>query len=53
MEKTYQLGEASLLETIDARRVFVETRRTYLAAQAQAQIDCSRFNMLIGEEVDQ
>lgn len=51
MERTYQLGEASLLEAIDARRVLVETRRTYLAALVQAQIDCSRFNTLIGKEV--
>lgn len=52
MEKTYQLGEASLLEAIDARRLLVETRRTYLAALVQAQIDCSRFNTLISEEVE-
>jgi cobalt-zinc-cadmium efflux system outer membrane protein len=53
MERTYQLGEASLFEAIDARRVLVETRRQYLAALLQAQIDCSRFNTLVGEEDDQ
>jgi len=53
MERTYQLGEASLLEAIDARRVLVETRRTYLAALVETQIDCSRFNALIGEEDEQ
>jgi cobalt-zinc-cadmium efflux system outer membrane protein len=52
MERTYQLGEASLFEAIDARRVLVETRRQYLAALGQAQIDCSRFNALVGEEDD-
>jgi outer membrane protein TolC len=53
MERTYQLGEASLFEAIDARRVLVETRRQYLAALVQAQVDCSRFNALVGEEDDQ
>lgn len=53
MERTYQLGEASLIEAIDARRVLVETRRQYLAALVQAQIDCSRFATLVGEEDDQ
>lgn len=53
MERTYQLGEASLFEAIDARRGLVETRRQYLAALVQAQIDCSRFNTLVGEEDDQ
>lgn len=52
MERTYQLGEASLFEAIDARRVLVETRRQYLAALLQAQIDCSRFNALLGKEDD-
>ena len=50
MEKTYQLGEASLLEVIDARRVLVETRRQYLSALIQAQLDCSRLNTLAGKE---
>ncbi len=53
MERTYQLGEASLFEAIDARRVLAETRRQYLAALAQAQIDCSRFKILVGEEENQ
>jgi cobalt-zinc-cadmium efflux system outer membrane protein len=53
MERTYQLGEASLFEAIDARRVLVETRQQYLAALVQAQIDCSRFKTLVGEEDNQ
>ena len=51
MEKTYQLGEASLLEVIDARRTLLESRRLYLGALVQAQIDCSRFGALVGEEL--
>ncbi len=50
MEKTYRVGEASLLEVIDARRVLVETRREYLAVLLQAQLDCSHLNALIGQE---
>ena len=50
MEKTYQLGEASLLEVIDARRTLLDSRRLYLSALAEAQIDCSRLEVLVGEE---
>ncbi len=50
MEKTYRLGEAGLLELIDARRVLVETRLGYLATLAQAQSDCSRLSALTGQE---
>ena len=50
MEKTYQLGEASLLEVIDARRTLLDSRRLYLSVLAQAQIDCSRLGALVGEE---
>jgi len=50
MEKTYRLGEASLLELIDARRVLVETRLEYLAALAQAQLDYSRLRALVSQE---
>ena len=50
MEKTYRLGEAGLLELIDARRVLVETRLRYLATLVQAQLDCSRLSALTGQE---
>jgi cobalt-zinc-cadmium efflux system outer membrane protein len=49
-ERTYQLGEASLLEVLDARRTLLEARRLFLGALAQAQIDCSRLGVLGGEE---
>jgi cobalt-zinc-cadmium efflux system outer membrane protein len=50
MEKTYQLGETTLLEVLDARRTLLDSRRLYLDALARAQIDCSRFAALVGEE---
>jgi cobalt-zinc-cadmium efflux system outer membrane protein len=49
MERTYQLGEASLLEVIDARRTLLDVRCLYLSAFAQARIDCSRLGALVGE----
>lgn len=50
IEKSYQFGEASLLEVIDARRTVLESRRNYIAALAQAQIDCSRLGSLVAKE---
>jgi cobalt-zinc-cadmium efflux system outer membrane protein len=51
MERTYQLGEASLLEVIDSRRTLLESKRLYLSALGQAQIDCARLGILVGEEI--
>jgi len=51
MERTYQLGETSLLEVIDARRTAIEARRLFLASLVRAQIDCSRLGVLVGEEL--
>jgi len=51
MERTYQLGEASLLEVMDARRTLLDSSRLYLSALAQAHIDCSRLSALVGEEL--
>jgi cobalt-zinc-cadmium efflux system outer membrane protein len=49
-ERAYQLGEASLLEVIDARRTLLDAHRFHLSALAQAHIDCSRLRALVGEE---
>jgi cobalt-zinc-cadmium efflux system outer membrane protein len=51
MERTYQLGEVSLLEVIDSRRTLLDSKRLYLSALAQAQIDCTRLAVLVGEEL--
>jgi cobalt-zinc-cadmium efflux system outer membrane protein len=50
MEKTYQLGEVSLLEMIDARRTLLDAHRRYLSALLQAQIDCSRLGAWVEKE---
>jgi cobalt-zinc-cadmium efflux system outer membrane protein len=51
IERTYQLGEATLLEVLDARRTLLETRIQTLAILAQAQAECSRLTVLTGEEL--
>ena len=51
IERTYQLGEATLLEVIDARRTLLETRRQSLEAWVRAQVDCSRLSALTGEDL--
>jgi cobalt-zinc-cadmium efflux system outer membrane protein len=51
IERTYQLGEATLLELIDARRTLSETRIQFLAALMQAQTACSRLAVLVGEKL--
>jgi len=50
LERSYRLGEASLLEVIDARRTLLRTRRLTLDALAQARSDCGRLDVLVGEE---
>jgi cobalt-zinc-cadmium efflux system outer membrane protein len=50
MERTYNLGEASLLDLIDSRRTLLDARRLLLNALAQAQIDCGRLAALTGED---
>lgn len=50
MEKTYQSGEVSLLEVIDARRTLLDARRLHVSALAEAHIHCSRLDALVGEE---
>ncbi|MCP4676689.1 MAG: TolC family protein [Deltaproteobacteria bacterium] len=51
IERTYQIGEASLLEVIDARRTLLDTKRQFLSALADAQINCSRLHAIVGKEL--
>ena len=51
IERTYELGEAPLLDVIDARRTLLQTRKQFLAALVQAQTACSRLAILAGEEL--
>ncbi|MCU0692380.1 MAG: TolC family protein [Polyangiaceae bacterium] len=47
--RTYELGEAPLLDVIDARRTVLETRSRYLEALATAHIQCGLLRILVGD----
>ena len=51
VERIYGLGEAPLLDLIDARRTLTETRVQHLATLARAQADCGRLADVVGEEL--
>jgi cobalt-zinc-cadmium efflux system outer membrane protein len=51
IERTYQLGEATLLEVLDASRTLLQTRRELLAIQARAQANCTQLDLLIREDL--
>ncbi len=50
VERSYQLGEANLLEVIDARRTLLQTRQQFLEAITHAHLECNRLRLVIGEE---
>jgi len=49
LERSFQIGETTLLDVLDARRVLGDTRRGYLAALLQTQLDCNRLQLLLGD----
>ncbi|MBI5545348.1 MAG: TolC family protein [Deltaproteobacteria bacterium] len=49
LERSLQIGETTLLDVLDSRRVLGEARREYLAALLQTQLDCNRLQLLLGE----
>ncbi len=49
IERTYHLGEATLLEMIDSRRTLLDTKREFLEALVRAQIECGRLAALTEE----
>ena len=46
LERSFQLGEASLLDVLDARRVLLEARRDALAAWLDRETDCANLHYL-------
>ncbi|MBN2528016.1 MAG: TolC family protein [Deltaproteobacteria bacterium] len=48
--RAYALGEATLLEVLDARRTVLEVEAQLLDAQLQARLDCSEVENMIGEK---
>lgn len=51
IRRTYELGEVSLIEVIDARRTLLEIRQEHDEAVARAHAECRRLALLMGEEV--
>ena len=51
IQRTYELGEATLLEVVDARRVLLEMQMEYLSTLAQTQTVCHHLSILVGEEL--
>jgi cobalt-zinc-cadmium efflux system outer membrane protein len=51
MERSYQLGESPLFETLDSRRALLEVRRELLAAELEQQLECSTLTILTGGDL--
>ena len=51
LERTFQLGEAGILDVIDARRVLLEARREYLSSARERDVDCGALVLLSGREL--
>ena len=51
LERSFQLGEASLLEVLDARRVLLDARRDALAAELEKQLECATVTYLHAGEL--
>jgi len=50
-EASYRLGEASLIEFLDAQRTYVETRLLYNRARYDLQISRATLELAIGEDL--
>jgi cobalt-zinc-cadmium efflux system outer membrane protein len=51
MGRAFELGEASLLDVIDTRRVLLDTRREYLDLLLDMQNACGDLAALAGLEL--
>jgi cobalt-zinc-cadmium efflux system outer membrane protein len=51
LERTFQLGEAGILDVIDARRVLLEARRDALAGARERDEECGALILLSGREL--
>ena len=50
LEKTFRVGEATLLDVIGARRAAGETRREALESRLSAKLACERVAALLAEK---
>jgi cobalt-zinc-cadmium efflux system outer membrane protein len=51
LERTFQLGEAGILDVIDARRVLLQARREALSSARERDVDCGALILLSGREL--
>jgi cobalt-zinc-cadmium efflux system outer membrane protein len=51
MERSYQLGESPLFETLDSRRTSSSERRELLAAELDQQLECGTLTILAGGDL--
>lgn len=51
LERSFELGEANLIDVIDARRVLLEARRAALASARQRELDCGTSYIVSGQEI--
>ncbi|NLN63603.1 MAG: TolC family protein [Myxococcales bacterium] len=50
MTQSFSLGEANLLELIDARRSHIDVQQQYITALCEAQISCRQLDAWLAEE---
>ena len=51
LERTFQLGEAGILDVIDARRVLLQARREFLSSARDRDVECGALILLSGREL--
>jgi cobalt-zinc-cadmium efflux system outer membrane protein len=51
LERTFQLGEAGILDVIDARRVLLEARREAISSARDRDVECGALILLSGREL--
>lgn len=51
LERTFQLGEAGILDVIDSRRVLLEARRAHLSSARERDVECGALILLSGREL--
>ena len=49
VERGFELGETSLIDVLDARRVLLDVRKEQIAAGLQARVECTALQVLTGE----
>jgi len=51
LERTFQLGEAGILDVIDARRSLLEARHAFLSSARDRDVACGALILLSGLEL--